>query len=337
MMPKNGYFLSRSRVALVAATMAAFIGAAACGSSQDATPAASTPLNVRVGYIIPAPGGWPLEAAIDQGIFKKKNLDVTLVQVQRDSDCLRALASGSLDACASAADSVIRVADGGADVSLVAGLTDKEPEMLVGAKGVDNVQALKGQKVAVVGPTEGSTLSLLALLAADGVKPDDVIKISVGGSSSRLAALTTGQAAATMLAAPQSLYTVADGLPKLATAGQDPSTNYGHFLAAGKNLSGDKKEAMQRLVDGLAEASDWLMDPANKDAVIREAETGVMQIKSGFGKQAYDLYVGGGSIAAHAQPSLATVDSVVGMMKTYSGFQPVHSSADYIDTSYVSK
>jgi ABC-type nitrate/sulfonate/bicarbonate transport system substrate-binding protein len=336
-------FTPRSRTArLVAAGTAAAavaLSLTSCASGQasaKAVPASKT-LDIRVGSIVPVPGVWPMEAAIDEGFFRKLHLKVTVVKVQRDSDCLRALAGGSLDACAAAPDSLIRVADSGAKVRLVAGLTQHSPEMLVGAKNVHSIADLKGKQVAVASPTEGSTLALLSLLATRGIKPSDVRMISVGGSSARLAALNSGQAAATMLAAPGSLYSVAKGYPRLGIAGQDPSTDYGEDVSAPQHLTGAKREALQRLVTGVVEGSDWLNDRANKAKVIQEAQRGDMKIEDGFGARTYALYLGGTKqiIATHGRPSLATVNAVMNMMKDFTSYTPRHGASYYVDNSYL--
>ncbi len=326
-------------VAVGTAAAAVALSLTSCGSTQASAKAvsASTPLNIRVGSIVPVPGVWPMEAAIDEGFFKKLHLNVTVVKVQRDSDCLRALAGGSLDACAAAPDSLIRVADSGTKVKLVAGLTQHSPEMLVGAKDIHSIADLKGKQVAVASPTEGSSLALLALLATRGLKPTDVKMISVGGSSARLAALNSGQAAATMLAAPGSLYTVAKGYPELGSAANSPSTNYGENLSVAQGLTGSKRQAVQRLVTGIVQGSDWLNDKADKDKVIQEAQSGDMAVQPGFGAKTYDLYLGGTQqiIANHGKPSLDTVNAVMSMMKNFTNYTPQHDASYYIDNSYL--
>ena len=304
------------------------------GPAEAAAPA--TPAVLRVGSLSPAlPVYWGFYVAQDLGYFKAENLDIQLIKINNDADCIRALTSDSLDACTSGIDAVVHAADAKANVRIVAGLLDKNPTVLVGRPGMKQVSELRGKRIAVFNPEEGSTLAMFALLAEAGVKRTEFDTISVGGGGPRYAALKAGQADATMLPPPNAFIALDNGFSRLASAAS-PGAAYGTVMIAmpGRNAATD--QSLARMVSAVRRANAWLVNPQNRAAAIDLATKGSLKIPPQYAERTYALIVEEASgIAKDATPSLDTVRNVIRLMETYTKSRAKNDAAYYIDTRYL--
>jgi len=140
----------------------------------------------------------PLEIAKRKGFYKEEGLDVRAIVVTTGLQAT-ALAAGELD-YSSVGGAVIRAAAKGLPVKAVMGWWDRPLHILVGKPGIKDIKELKQKRVAV--SSIGSTPHVMVkeALKAAGMDPDrDVIFMTMGGSSARLAALQAGTVDATPL------------------------------------------------------------------------------------------------------------------------------------------
>jgi NitT/TauT family transport system substrate-binding protein len=140
----------------------------------------------------------PLEIAKRKGFYKEEGLNVQAVVVRTGLQAT-ALAAGELD-YSSVGGAVIRAAAKGLPVKVVMGWWDRPLHLLVGKAGVKDIKDLKQKRVAI--SSIGSTPHVMVreALKAAGMDPDrDVIFMTIGGSSARLAALQAGTVDATPL------------------------------------------------------------------------------------------------------------------------------------------
>lgn len=140
----------------------------------------------------------PLEIAKRKGFYKEEGLDVRAVVVRTGLQAT-ALAAGELD-YSSVGGAVIRAAAKGMPVKVVMGWWDRPLHIMVGKPGVKDIKELKQKRIAI--SSIGSTPHVMVreALKAAGMDPDrDVIFMTIGGSSARLAALQSGTVDATPL------------------------------------------------------------------------------------------------------------------------------------------
>ena len=140
----------------------------------------------------------PLEIAKRKGFYKEEGLDVRAIVVTTGLQAT-ALAAGELD-YSSVGGAVIRAAAKGLPVKAVMGWWDRPLHILVGKPGIKDIKELKQKRVAI--SSIGSTPHVMVkeALKAAGMDPDrDVIFMTMGGSSARLAALQAGTVDATPL------------------------------------------------------------------------------------------------------------------------------------------
>ena len=193
---------------------AVFFLLAGCGkpsapATTPAAPAAAKPGAITITYV-KAPLNVPsiLEkklAAFDKE-FAKDNIKVSYPEITVGSKQTEALAAGSLDfAHCLGGTSAILAAANGVDLKII-GMYSRAPKafvVLVKGTAIQNIADLKGKKVA--GP-KGTILHqlILAALAKNGLRPDDIQFVSMDLPSSA-AALMNGSVDAALSAGPDAI------------------------------------------------------------------------------------------------------------------------------------
>ena len=209
---------------LVAILLFAF--AAGCGSapatpSAPAKPAAANPKSISLTYV-KAPLNVPSIVEKKLGLlekeFAKDKIAVQYPEITVGSKQTEAMAAGSLDfAHALGGTSAILAAANGVDLKIIAIYSRAPKAFVVLTKGdkIQKISDLKGKKVA--GP-KGTILHqlILAALAKEGLKPDDIQFISMDLPSSA-AALMNGSVDAALSAGPDAIRAEKAGARVLTT------------------------------------------------------------------------------------------------------------------------
>ena len=209
---------------LVAILLFAF--AAGCGSapatpSAPAKPAAANPKSISLTYV-KAPLNVPSIVEKKLGLlekeFAKDKIAVQYPEITVGSKQTEAMAAGSLDfAHALGGTSAILAAANGVDLKIIAIYSRAPKAFVVLTKGdkIQKVSDLKGKKVA--GP-KGTILHqlILAALAKEGLKPDDIQFISMDLPSSATA-LMNGSVDAALSAGPDAIRAEKAGARVLTT------------------------------------------------------------------------------------------------------------------------
>ena len=188
--------------------------ATGCGSAPAKQPAASTPAAANPKAItltyVKAPLNVPSIVEKKLGLlekeFAKDKIAVQYPEITVGSKQTEAMAAGSLDfAHALGGTSAILAAANGVDLKIIAIYSRAPKAFVVLTKGdkIQKISDLKGKKVA--GP-KGTILHqlILAALAKEGLKPDDIQFVSMDLPSSA-AALMNGSVAAALSAGPDAI------------------------------------------------------------------------------------------------------------------------------------
>jgi NitT/TauT family transport system substrate-binding protein len=133
----------------------------------------------------------PAEIAKRKGFYKEEGLNVQKVIVRTGLQAT-ALSVGELD-YSSVGGAAIRAAAKGLAVRSIMGWFDRPLHVLVGRPGIKGIKDLKNKKVAISSIGSTPYLMMREALSANGMDPDhDVVFLSIGGSSARIAALQAG-------------------------------------------------------------------------------------------------------------------------------------------------
>ncbi|KFJ04803.1 ABC transporter substrate-binding protein [Bifidobacterium subtile] len=177
-----GKRIQKTLAVLTALAMAVTIGA--CGSSNDSkesNSAADTTVNIA----FPTWSGYgPLYIAKEKGYFAEQHLNVNMKIVEGLAERKQALAGGSLDALATAADVIVNLAANDIPMKTTWVLDiSNGSDGIVYNKSIKSLKDLKGKQIAV---EEGTTdhFFLLKVLQQNGIAESDV----------KLVNMTTGDA-----------------------------------------------------------------------------------------------------------------------------------------------
>ncbi|MBX2998048.1 MAG: ABC transporter substrate-binding protein [Caldilineaceae bacterium] len=145
----------------------------------------------------------PLWYAYEQGIFEKYGLDVELTLISSGSQVAAALLAGESDFCQVGGTAVVNAAIADADTILIAGIYNVHLFSLVARPEIQSGEDLRGKSVAINQPGDSIDIAIQVALAELGLDPDeDVTILNVGTEGERLAAMATGQIAATVVGVP---------------------------------------------------------------------------------------------------------------------------------------
>lgn len=147
----------------------------------------------------------PLRISRDLGYYRQEHLDVELSEVAGGSKAIEALLGGSVDVAVGSVSDVILLASQGHPVRCFFVLYTRPIVALTVAPGlrgkIQSIRDLKGHTVGVSAPGSASHQLLNFLLASNGLSPHDVSIVSVGLSTSSIAALENGKVDAGVLIA----------------------------------------------------------------------------------------------------------------------------------------
>ncbi|OYX14800.1 MAG: ABC transporter substrate-binding protein [Rhizobiales bacterium 32-66-8] len=139
----------------------------------------------------------PLTIAERKGFFKEEGLDVTINDFGGGAKSLQALIGGSIDVVTGAYEHTIRMQAKGQAITSVIELGRYPGIVLVVRKDkagqYKSVKDLKGAKIGVTAPGSSTNFFVNFLLAKDGLKPDDVAFVGVGGGASAVAQMKRGE------------------------------------------------------------------------------------------------------------------------------------------------
>jgi NitT/TauT family transport system substrate-binding protein len=210
--------------------------------------------------------------AEDQGFFDKYGIDAELVNAEGARILSGVISKSTPIAFASGADLFEPIVEG-ADILAIYSFENGTPtDMVVGGPDIESADDLQG---GTAGANElgGESDSLMRLgLQQLGLEPDvDTRVVSVGGESTRIAALAAGQVDATIVDHAlrnemqeqgfNILYDFTEGDFHLAKS----------EVITTKSYAEENPETVQCVVNALVDAFEFWKDPANKEQVIETA------------------------------------------------------------------
>jgi NitT/TauT family transport system substrate-binding protein len=214
----------------------------------------------------PNSAGWIWYIAEAEGFFAKANLAPDIIYVPTPSGLMQQLAAGSLDTVEIGVVEPIHAIARGAPVAIARIMGAVPPYEMVA--DVKTVKELKGKTVVIGGLVDINRVYLERIMQANGLKDGDYDITTVGNTPGRFAALKSGSADATMVAAPFNFYAENAGFHNVGLI-----LDYAKDLPFGSTdvslaYAKDHRDALLRLLDVLEEASVWFNDTNNRDAAI---------------------------------------------------------------------
>jgi NitT/TauT family transport system substrate-binding protein len=162
-------------------------------------------------------GTLPLVVAQEFGFFAAEGLDVKTVLIRGGPTAMAALVGGGVEYTLVAGVAAVRAIAQNAPIVIISGIQPYMDYTLLGAKGINGVNDLKGKVVGVTGPGGVAEFAAVEGLAKKGLLRDRDYKIlyGVGNSPSRAQALESGKIHASPFSFLERLELEKKGFPTL--------------------------------------------------------------------------------------------------------------------------
>ena len=213
----------------------------------------------------------PMWVGIDHGLFKKRGLDVGMLQIRSGPILMATLGSGSVQVVYTASSSAINAVAGGMKISCMAFPANRIARHLMARKEITSLEELRGKTFAVQSIGGGFWLQTMLLLDHLKIDPDKYqLKLRVVGDTPTITqALITGQVDAAVLPYSFSEMAKRSGYHSLADAGELKGALQLTGLCAQRDFIHRARDTSLRLIEGMVDAVVYIHDPKNKAKVVQ--------------------------------------------------------------------
>lgn len=259
--------MSTSRRTILLRAGMALAASAAAAPARTAPAQGAAPLQVSS---FPGLSNLPIFAAQQQGLFKKYRVPIALSFTVNSKSQREGLAGGKYQIIHTAADNAVAMVElGNSDPVIVAG-GDNGFNRIFAQPETKSLADLRGKTVVVDAPNTAFALLLYKALAAAGLGKGDYKVHPVGGTPQRLKAMLTDKtnAAAGVISPPLSFEAAAAGLNDMGSATTGVGAYQSGSVVAMRPWAKANADTLVRYLEAIVEGRRWLLDPANKSAVI---------------------------------------------------------------------
>lgn len=276
----------RRKTAMLVALVSVASALAACGSGDNEATGASgsSSMPLKVGYYPGLIINLPLLYAEQAGLYKKHGLDVKLVGIGNGPGQMAANSNGSTDIFSIAGGAPMVANTKGQTFTAVTGLVDQQIYMVIAQKGLpqgdtfsQKMQAAKGKRFGITALGSDDYMVARTLISAVGMNPDKDATLLPGGDiTAKIAAFKSGQVQYQVMTEPgYSLLTTGSDAPGVTVADTRQAFDgnpfvpwIGQAMCARKSVIGDKAKAFEAFNKAIAEANEYVSDPAHLDQLV---------------------------------------------------------------------
>ncbi|OGP29474.1 MAG: hypothetical protein A2038_08560 [Deltaproteobacteria bacterium GWA2_57_13] len=212
----------------------------------------------------------PLWVAQDQGFFVKNGVAANAIFIRQAPVLVAALTAGDVDVAYTGGTTVLGAVGGGADLKVVASLTNRLTFDLVAAPAIKSAKDLRGKRFGV--QTLAGTVWLGAMLGLEylGLDPrrDNINFLVIGDQTVLTQALEGGQIDATVLDGVFSRRLKQKGFTILAELQKANIPFSAQGLAVKGTYLQEQREILEGVLKGMLEGIAFSLAPKNKGAVI---------------------------------------------------------------------
>ena len=213
----------------------------------------------------------PLLVGEQKGFYAREGLAARCEAAPGSVYQMTRLIDGACDIAMTAIDNVVAYVEGQGGVEterkpdLIAFLgSASEPRPLIAVAGIDDIAALRGQRLAVDALNTGFSFLLRRVLADYGLGKDDYELVPVGAPGARWAAMPSGGCAASLLNKAIARSAIADGCRELRPSIDPWATYQGGVYCARRDWATANAEIVRGFIRATVAAVDWCLDPANR-------------------------------------------------------------------------
>jgi NitT/TauT family transport system substrate-binding protein len=237
-------------------------------NSPNAFPA--KPVSITVGNAQSFECDTLVHIAVDQNLFAKNGLDVTIKNYDSGMVAVNDLLKGEVDVAATAEFPLVGKAFGGQNISALATIAKTQLQDLIGRKdrGIEDISDLAGKRVGVTLGTVAE-FYLGRFLDLNGLSLTNVTIVNVGPSES-VDAITNGSVDAIIIWQPYA-YTIETLLGSNAVIWSPQSSQLTFIVEVARNdWISQHPDVVNRFLTALAQAQDYLdSHPAESEAMVQ--------------------------------------------------------------------
>jgi NitT/TauT family transport system substrate-binding protein len=232
-----------------------------------------TPVRLGLAQVTLNPiGAW---IGKEKGFFEKEGLAAELTLLHGGTQAVQALLAGSTDLVVVGSVAAIAASAEGADVVSLATLGSTMPYLLVTSPEIKTPKDLAGKRIGVSGT--GLAVSSAAMeiaLQPFGMdrKRDGIIFLPAGSPGQRILAVSTGGIHATVLSVgqyPRIAQMEKEGKVRILSDLSKMDLRWDHcYLLTTARYRDSHKDVIERFMKALLEAHAFILNPANKPAVL---------------------------------------------------------------------
>jgi NitT/TauT family transport system substrate-binding protein len=234
-------------------------------------------------------GYGPLWAAVKKGFLEQQGLDGQLVLLRGTPMNVQALAAGSLQVGSGGAEAFYEATERGLDMVMIGGVINGLTHDIVAAKKFKSIEELRGATFGSSSLTSGTVTAMKQALKVKGLEyPRDYkILVVAGGSSANLAALQSGQIAATTVAIPLNYVAEEAGFNVVGRLIDAVPEFELSALGVRKSWAEKNRAVAVRFMKALALTHRWIYE--NKEAAI-DFLAREMQLKPSYARRGWEYY-----------------------------------------------
>jgi len=232
----------------------------------------------------------PLYVAKDLGTFEKYGLDVELIATNGGSPLVQALVGGSLQSASVAAMAPIRAISSGANLVIVAGFLNKNMYSFVTRQQIQKPSDLRGKTIGIASIGAANEFSVLMVLKAFGIGPNEVSLRVAGGSLARLAGIEHGAIDATVVPHSNNAEALARGMRIFADLAKVVKEFPDGTVVVKRNLSQRERASVKRFLQALSESVYRLKtEPQLREKIVANIQKR-MRINRKYAEEVYEEY-----------------------------------------------
>ena len=277
----------------------------------------------------------PLWVGVKKGFFDQQGLDAQLLLLRGTPMTVQAMAGASLQVGSGGPEAFIEASERGLDLVMIGGIINGLTHFIMAGKKYKTYEDLRGATFGASSLTSGTVIALKQALKIRGLEyPRDYkILVIAGGSASNLAALQSGQIAATTVALPLNYLAEESGFNVIGRL-SDAVPDYQQTALATKRSWAEKnRPLMIRFMKGMVLANRWLFE--NKEAAI-DFLTVEMQLKPNHARKGWEYYTQNRIWHPDGDLNLEGMKYNIRIYAEQSGIKgPPPNVAKFIDQSYL--
>ena len=277
----------------------------------------------------------PLWVATKKGFFDQQGFDVQLVLLRGVPMTLQALAAGSLHFGSGGPEPYIEASERGLDFVVTGGIINGMAQFLIAGRNYKTYEDLRGATFGTSSLSGGIITALKEALKLKGLEyPRDYkLLVIAGGSSANLAALQSGQIAATTVAVPLNYAAEEAGLNIIGRLSEGIPYFQTNALVTRRLWAEKNRQLAIRFMKAMLLTFRWMYQ--NPDAAV-DFLSKEMELKPMHARKGWEFYTQNRFWPPDGDVTMEGLKNNIRIYAEQSGAKgPLPNPAKYVDQSYL--